>query len=123
MEDTEYLNKIVGLIINDVYTETETIISLKEKKEEETNETISVYIQLHFNKYTLNIYNKFEIIPNRKTSDLKGLKVISIEETKEEVNLLLDNGTCIKINLRDEAYMGPEAMCLYGPDNLCVVWN
>lgn len=124
MKSASYLENLAGLTIRNVQTEIDHTIPIATAKEK-GDDVFSAYIQLYFDGYILNIYNTFEIIPDGGM-DLKkliGLKTISANETKEEAELLLDNGKVIKINLRDEAYTGPEAMFLKGPDELFVVWN
>lgn len=125
-EDKSYLKYLVGQTITNIEVDINTVVSLKEKKADQSQQTMSVYTQIYFEEYRLDVYNKTEIIGeiNISIKDLVGLKVIDANETDEIAELVLDNGNQFIIDLRDEAYStDPEAMCLHGPNNLIVVWN
>jgi hypothetical protein len=121
-----YLKYLIGQIIQRVDTDISTVIPLNQKKEE-YEQIMSVYTQIYFDEYILDVYNKAEILggtENMRIEELIGLKVIDTNETKEKAELIFGRGFIFKIDLRDEAYSNdPEAMCLHGPNNLCVVWN
>jgi len=123
MNDSNYLNILVGQTIKSVYKGVDTIIPLRGSKTGETKTIHPNYVQLHSHSYTLNIYNDYQILPHSTLEELVGSTIISAEESKEEAVLLMDNGKHIKVSLKDEAYYGPEAMSLHGPDSLCVVRN
>ena len=89
------------------------------------NTSMLVYTEINFENYELSIFNSHEIIStnNKFLINMIGQKVISVEENNVEAHIKFENNDVIKIQLGDEAYNGPEAMCLCGPDRLCVVWN
>lgn len=121
-----YLKYLVGQTITKIDIDINTVVSLKGKKEDQSETMRSVYTQVYFSEYRLDIYNKTEIIGGINTSikELIGLRVIDSHETDEIAKLILDNGYQFIVDLRDEAYStDPEAMCLQGPNNLIVVWN
>jgi len=82
------------------------------------------YVQLLFEQdIVLNIYNEFKLSNNHDVSSLNGIKVLKVEEKPEAVILYFSNGTRLDIDLRDEAYNGPEALELCVPGQPTVVWN
>jgi hypothetical protein len=102
------------------------VVGLKQKKEDESLQQMSVYTQIYFGEYRLDVYNKSEIAGsiNSNIKDLLGSKVVETNETNEKAELFFDNGYVFIIDLREEAYSNdPDAMCLEGPNNLIVVWN
>lgn len=127
MEDNKsYLKKLIGQSIKSVDFDINTIATLKEKKDDQSEQHMSVYTQLYFDQYRLDIFNKTKIVGgiNLANKDLVGLKVIGTSETDENAELIFDNSYRLLIDLGDEVYNGePEAMCLQGPDNLIVVWD
>lgn len=124
METIVYLQQLVGKTVANTELITGTVIARKASRDEPDNIQIELTWQMYLEDYILNIYNAMSIRPDEKEfDDLRGLKVIAVDENKERAELIFDNGTKLQVDLRDEAYTGPEAMCLYGPDNLCVVWR
>lgn len=124
MKSIDYLQYLVGEIVINTTLTTSTIIARKANNDEPDNIQLELTWQLYINNYILNIYNPISIKPDEKEfDDLKGLRIIAANENKERVELVFDNGCKLQVDLRDESYTGPEAMCLYGPDDLCVVWN
>lgn len=121
-----YLTHLIGQTIQNVEAGINSVISLKKKNEEKSDEVTSVYTQILFNEYRLDIYNKAEIIgPNKnKINELVGRKVIDAHETNENAELIFDNNYRLIIDLREDAFgSDPEAMCLLGPNDLIVVWD
>ncbi|MGZ4042735.1 MAG: hypothetical protein ACXVPU_11405 [Bacteroidia bacterium] len=119
-----YLTKLIGSIIQKVDSSISTIVKIKNNEDDQENVKMIVGIQLSFEEYTLNIYNPAHIsFKDKELKDLIGLKVVMVSETKEEAELCFDDGCKLIINIRDEAYEGPEAMSLYGPNDFWVVWN
>jgi hypothetical protein len=55
--------------------------------------------------------------------DLQGLSIKKISENENEILLELENGINLNIDLTNQAYSGSEALSLYGPNNLVIVWN
>lgn len=72
--------------------------------------------------YGLSIYNSYEISKG-DFDKIVGSFAESINETEEFLRINLANGIEILVDLRAEAYQGPEAIQLNGPDNLIVIWN
>ena len=84
------------------------------------------YVQLYFTDgAVLNIYNPFSLEASNPVdlADLAGSSVRMVSETPEKAVIEFDNGVQILIDLRDEAYIGPEAMQLNVPGKPGVVWN
>lgn len=77
------------------------------------------------NGTSLAIYNNFLLL-GMTPGDVKGLigkAVTDIDEDKYRVSIKFDNDSVIQIDMRDEAYTGPEAMQLRVPGETIVVWN
>jgi hypothetical protein len=124
MEKEYYLERLLGKVITKTDTGTSIVIGRNMKEDDPNRERTFAMVQLFLEDYILNIENPMTIIPSGKElPDLEGLKVIATDENDEEAELIFDNGNRLIINLREEAYEGPEAMCLYGPDDFCVVWR
>ena len=119
-----YLEQLIGKAVTKTDITTSTTIGIRKTKDEPSNEKMEITLQLFLEDYLLNIYDPITIIPaNKELLDFISLKVIAVSETKEEAELIFDNGYKVIINMREEVYFGPEAMCLYGPDDFCAVWN
>jgi hypothetical protein len=79
---------------------------------------------LSIEDYSIVISNKIEFHPGLKSvNDLIGLSIQSIEESESSILIKTTNGMWLLIDLRPEAYFGPEALVLHGPNDVCVVWN
>ncbi len=121
-----YLKFLIDKVVSDITIDVNIVIGLKQTKEDESLEQRSVYTQIYFGEYRLDVYNKSEIAgsTNNNIKDLLGLKVVETNETNEKAELFFDNGYAFIVDLRDEAFSNdPDAMCLEGPNNLIVVWN
>jgi hypothetical protein len=83
------------------------------------------YIQLLFGKEIgLSIYNDRFLIPRTtKLSDLVGKIITSIAENKDSVSLKFIDGTQLTIDMRDQAYHGPEALQLNYPGMPTIIQN
>jgi len=82
------------------------------------------YVQLCFEKdITLNIYNDYRLENGADIISLKDAKVKKIEEERDELILYLSEAKHLHIDLRDEAYNGPEALQLNVPGEPTVIWN
>jgi hypothetical protein len=83
------------------------------------------YVQIQFGDQTsISIYNRMQIFPqSTKFGELVGKSVISTTEGKEHVELVLTGDNRIRIDMRDEAYRGPEALVLVRNGLPAVVWN
>jgi len=83
-------------------------------------------ISIVFEDYTLNIYNPFTIKGTDTDASLRiieNLTVIDCQEQPTEVTIELETNIELAIDLKDESFQGPEALSLYGPNNLIIVWN
>jgi hypothetical protein len=124
MGDT-YLELLVGRAVTGAEYNTSTVAPIDIIKNGDASFIkTSISIVVYFEEYRLSIYNNIRIWPpNKEINDFVGLKVLEAFETKEEAVLKFQHDCKVVIDLRDEAYSGPEAMYLSGPDNFWVVWN
>jgi hypothetical protein len=116
-----HLLNLIGKIITDISTSQGTYypLSIKDTPPQVVDE---VFITIE--DYRLSISNKITLDPN--TTDIGsfiGKKIKTVQETHQEIKIINTDNNWIVVDLRDEAYVGPEAMSLNGPNNLCVVWN
>lgn len=122
-----FLNCLVGETVKKTNTEISTFIPLKKNTEDSADELTLVYSQLYFENYTLLIYNNYKIScynnQTIKIDELVNSKVLKSNEEKDFIELIFDNQCKLIIDLSDDAYNGPDAMCLKGPNDLFVVWN
>jgi len=82
------------------------------------------YVQVLFEQdIVLNIYNEFKLSNGHNISALTNTKLLRAEEKGDAVIFYFSNGTCLAIDLREEAYNGPEALELHVPGQPTVVWN
>jgi hypothetical protein len=83
------------------------------------------YVQLAFGtKVGISIYNDFEISPNQvRFHDLTGLKVTAVQSSADQEAILFEDGVSLRVDIRDEAFEGPEAMQLNRIGCPPVVWN
>jgi hypothetical protein len=120
-----HLSLLLGQKIKSVSTELDSTIGLKNDSGDSDNSSMAAFTFVLFENYSLSIYNKHELVNLNEHifEDIIGEKIISYRENESEVLLGLSNGDFIKVDLSDDAYNGPEAMSLIGPNNLFVVWN
>ena len=124
--NNNFLNYLVDQNVRKISTDISTIIPIKKTETDSSDQLILVYIQIYFDNYILHIYNKADFICDNKEyqiADIANTSVIKTNENKEYAELFFSNECKLKIDLRDEAYIGPEAMSLSGPNDLFVVWN
>ena len=121
----EHLNKIIGKTISDIFIDQGTYYALKlEKLETESLPQIVHEITLVIQDYSLTISNKITLPTSIENINLfLGKTIKSVIESDEEVKIITTDDNWLSIDLRQEAFVGPEAMSLTGPNNLCVVWN
>ena len=124
MKDQSYLQLLIGKPVTGAKYNTSTVAPINNDKNDSSLIRTSIFVQIYFEDYRLNIYNTIRISPSDKVVDnFVGLKVLEAYETGDEAVLVFSDGYKIVIDLRDEAYSDPEAMYLTGPDNFWVVWN
>jgi hypothetical protein len=118
MGDT-YLELLVGRTVTGAEYNTSTVAPIDIIKNGDASFIkTSISIVVYFEEYRLSIYNNIRIWPpNKEINDFVGLKVLEAFETKEEAVLKFQHDCKVVIDLGDEAYSGPEAMYLSGPDN------
>jgi len=77
------------------------------------------------NGISLSIYNKYELEGFVLSDALRlvGNTVTYVDEQKEVITIRFENNWVLRVDMRDEAYSGPEAMQLRVPDDPIVVWN
>jgi len=84
------------------------------------------YLQLHFELGAgLNIFNVVSLTgPVAEDLDaIQGKRLSSAEESDDKAILRFEDGSVVEIDLREEAFNGPEAMELRIPGEPIVVWN
>jgi hypothetical protein len=77
------------------------------------------------NGSSLAIYNRVELV-GFASSDVEvliGNVVANIDESANMITIRFKNDFGIRIDMRDEAYAGPEAMQLRVPGEPIVIWN
>ena len=71
----------------------------------------------------LTINNDYTITDTKNPAELEGLTLTGVSQNAEEVVLTFADGTALDVNLRPDAYHGPEAMTLHRQGQPIVVWN
>lgn len=121
-----YLSKLVNKSILSVNSDISESFPLKDDRTVQNySSSMGTFVQLNFDDYTLNIYNPGKLIGVKDQSfkQLEKKRIINIEENDIEVILYFEGEIKLKIDIRPESFTGDEAMCLYGPNDLIVVWN
>lgn len=116
------LNNLIGKKISRISGSDSVSISLQNISNPKVESPLSLIVE----DYTLNIYNPFTIKgtdTNTSMRILEGHHIVSCREQSDMINIVLNDNIEITIDLRDESFKGPEALSLYGPNNLIVVWN
>ena len=54
---------------------------------------------------------------------LVGRSVSFLDDKEEQAVIAFTDGSSITIGLKDRDYTGPEAMEIYGPNDLMMIWN
>jgi hypothetical protein len=77
------------------------------------------------NGISLAIYNKIELMGFTLVDAhiLIGKAVVDVEEGKHAITIKFENNFAIQIDMREEAYAGPEAIQLRVPGKPIVIWN
>lgn len=124
MCNESFLKRLIGKKVSEIHIGTSTVIALNNEVESRIDDRMSIMFQICFDDYRLDIYNSFKIVPEvNDLNDLKGLIVTDALELKEEAKIIFENNSELIVDMRDEAYYDPEAMCLHGPNNFWNVWN
>ncbi|WP_116827499.1 hypothetical protein [Pseudomonas syringae] len=81
------------------------------------------YLQINFtNGSILNIYNPY-IVTSGNLSELDGKKLSAVLESSSKIELNFSGFLNVSIDMRSEAYNGPEAMQLIRVDYPTVIWS
>lgn len=77
------------------------------------------------NGASLAIYNKYELVGvgGGDGQLLIGKTVTDVDESVDVTTIKFENNTALRIDMRDEAYTGPEALQLRVPGKPIMVWN
>ncbi len=90
--------------------------------ENDTIETVEEVL-VEIGNWRLCISNPIRLDPTLGSiEDLVGAIIVQINSTDEEFRVSSDKGW-FSVDIRRESFVGPEAMVIYGPENLIVVWN
>ena len=87
-------------------------------------ETVEDYWQLVINESVISIMNPFVVrgASGHQASLSAGAVLQEVRETDDSFTFTFSDGTKLTIDLRDEAYVGPEAFVYHKPDGTTVVW-
>ncbi len=119
-----YLNKLVGKIITDIKFLTGQYFPLSQANDETADAQNVPEIWIQMEDYSLTISNPISLFGQVKgLNELIGRKIINVIDDDEQATFYTDENFHFQVNLRQEFYVGPEAMSLHGPDNLIVAWN
>lgn len=74
---------------------------------------------------TLAFYNPFALVISLPGAEITwiGATVTAVHESDSEATICFNNGASLIVDLRDQAYIGPEAMQLRIPGSPIVIWN
>lgn len=77
------------------------------------------------NGISLSIYNNFVLVggARRDARLLIGQVATTVDESEHTITIKFENNMAIKIDMRDKAYTGPEAMELRVPGEPMVIWS
>lgn len=92
------------------------------------SECVEDYRQLWFqNGECLNVYNEHQIADSSHNSkcddDLIGATLTAVHEDGTLIRLTFSNALEVSIDMREDAYLGPEALELSRPGMPIVVWR
>ncbi|SKA36731.1 hypothetical protein SAMN02745126_05830 [Enhydrobacter aerosaccus] len=87
--------------------------------------TLHDHMQIVFDSdVSLSIDTGVRIVPpSVLVGDLAGRVVDSVEESRDEIKILFIDGVCIEIDMRPQAWRGPEALVLQRKGRPELVWN
>ncbi|MCY1304693.1 hypothetical protein D9M70_544560 [compost metagenome] len=100
----------------------QTISSLKVSEATFTTGAAEISFE---NGATLVIYNRFTLtgISPAEAKSLIGKTVSHIDDSPQAISIEFEKRIIIKIDMRDNAYTGPEAMELSVPGEPVAIWN
>jgi hypothetical protein len=83
---------------------------------------IELHLLLQFDEYALSIFNDFKLLKNDKdVNELTGDTLIDLDENY--IDFIFESGEILQVNMKEDGYIGAEAMHLTGKDGINVVWN
>lgn len=81
------------------------------------------YFQISFAEgIILNVNNSYRIVGSTVKS-LRGKKLVNVSEDEQEVELVFEGLTRIRVDISPDGFQGPEAMQLLRPGFPMVIWN
>lgn len=77
------------------------------------------------NGISLTVYNRYELegFVSRDTQLLIDKTVTNVDEEMDMITIRFENKLALRIDMRDEAYTGPEAIQLRVPGEPIMVWS
>lgn len=77
------------------------------------------------NGISLAIYNKYELVGVGLSDEqlLIGNIVTDVDGSADAATIRFENNSALRIDMRDEAYTGPEALQLRVPGEPIMIWN
>lgn len=77
------------------------------------------------NGISLSVYNNYVLLGGALSDEklLVGKTVTSVDESEHVITINFENSMAIRVDMRDEAYIGPEAIQLRVPGEPIVIWN
>jgi hypothetical protein len=122
MTNLDYFHPLVGKIILDVRQEISATIPINDPDPDKILMEIPLFLSV--GQFELSIFNKWSLCGNcAYIGMLIGRTVQNIKMDGHFVRFQLDGSSEICIDVSNSGFNGPEAMVLYGPGKLCVVWN
>ena len=118
-----YLDKIKGQQIIDIQELSETYYPIQSSKDDKSEPQTVPSIWMDLGEYKITITNPVTL--ENCAGDIYSFinqTISKVIDTDEQACLITTSGQKLIIDLRSEAYIGPEAMVLYGPNDLIVVY-
>ncbi len=83
------------------------------------------YVQFHLgSEIGISIYNQLEVSPrNVKVLQLVGKTVAAVSEREDAIEIRFVDGSRVAVDMRHQAYRGPEALELMRRGEPPVIWN
>jgi len=83
------------------------------------------YVQLHLDSAIgISIYNQLEVSPrNVSVFQLVGKRVDAVSEREDAIEIRFVDGSRVTVDMRHQAYRGPEALELNRRGEPPVIWN
>jgi len=117
--DMSQLQQLIGKRLKGLVHDISRTIPIQSSQK--VNEDIDLHLQMLFDEYTINIYNRHSF-DESNLEDFKNQVLSNVDETDSEV-IFHFGSKSIRVDMTDQGYTGPEALSLYGPNNLIAVWS